>query len=110
MKVQEIVEKLNLKEVVICDKMREVNSAYCGDFLSFAISKQGDDCIWFTIMNNVNVAGVASLTDCALIVLCDAVEPDEMLKTRAQSQGINLAISKADVYNTAVAFSRLRKI
>lgn len=104
MKVQEIIEKLNLMAENIADGEREIKSCYCGDFLSFSISRQGDSCIWLTVMNNVNVAGVATLTDCALIVLCEGTHPDEALKAIAQTSGINIARTDMSVYDAAVAF------
>ena len=52
---------------------RAVESGYCGDFLSNIISRAPDSCAWLTVMNNVNVAAVATLIDCACIVLCEGV-------------------------------------
>ena len=107
MKVIDAIEKMGLTACNIADGKREIKSAYCGDFLSFSISKQGDSCIWFTVMNNVNVAGVASLTDCALIVLCDGVLPDEGLNSRAKMAGINVAITEKSVYEAAVEYYKI---
>lgn len=104
MKVKEVIEKLNLIPEVVADGEKEIKSAYCGDFLSFSISRQGDSCIWFTVMNNVNVAGVATLTDSALIVLCEDTRPDAALKARAETSGINVARTSMSVYDAAVAF------
>lgn len=109
MKVNEIIEKLNLTAEHIADGERGIKSAYCGDFLSFSISRQGESCIWFTVMNNVNVAGVASLTDCSLIVLCEGTRPDEALKNRCEHSGINIARTDMSVYDAAVAFHTATK-
>ncbi|MBR2323717.1 MAG: hypothetical protein IKA97_02225 [Clostridia bacterium] len=107
MKTVDVIEKMGLTPVVMADGNREIKSAYCGDFLSFSISKQGEACIWFTVMNNVNVAGVASLTDCALIVLCEGVLPDEALTIRAKMVGINIAKTEKSAYQAAIDYYKI---
>ncbi len=77
---------------------REIESGYCGDFLSNIISRAPDSCAWLTVMNNVNVAAVATLIDCACIVLCEGVEPDGPLKARAEMQGIWILGAKQNVF------------
>ncbi len=84
---------------VFCEgEDREIESGYCGDFLSNIISRAPDACAWLTVMNNVNVAAVATLIDCACIILCEGVEPDEALKNRAQMQSIWLLGAKENVF------------
>ena len=107
MKVRKFLDEMKAKEVNIVDDTLEIQSAYCGDFLSYAISSQEENCIWFTIMNNVNVLGVATLTDCSLIVLCSGVLPDESMLNKAKIQGINICAVEGSVYETAVAFSKI---
>ncbi len=77
---------------------REIESGYCGDFLSNIISRAPDSCAWLTVMNNVNVAAVATLIDCACIILCEGVEPDGPLKARAEMQGIWILGAKQNVF------------
>ena len=76
MTVSEFAEKAGC--VVFSEgEEREIGSGYCGDFLSNIISRATDDCAWLTVMNYVNVAAVATLIDCACIILCEGVAPDE---------------------------------
>ena len=86
---------------------REIESGYCGDFLSNIISRATDACCWLTVMNNVNVAAVATLIDCACIVLCEGVEPDAQLFERAKTAGIWLLGANANVYETAKTVCRI---
>ena len=79
----------------------EIKNGYCGDFLSNVISRAPDACAWLTVMNNVNVAAVATVVDCACVVLCESVAPDEPLAARAKTQNINLLGCSKDVYQTA---------
>ena len=80
---------------------REIESGYCGDFLSNIISRAPDSCAWLTVMNNVNVAAVATLIDCACIILCEGVAPDDALAARAKMQSAWLLGAKGNVYEEA---------
>ncbi len=106
MKVFEIAEKLNVKKQVEGEN-HDVESVYCGDFLSFAISKQGEKACWLTVMNNVNVMGVASLCDTSMIILCDGTSPDENMSKRANMMGVSIFSTEESVYQIAVKLSQL---
>ena len=88
---------------------RAIETGYCGDFLSNIISRAPDACAWLTVMNNVNVAAVATLIDCACIILCEGVEPDEALYKRAESLGIWIlgANENENVFEAAKTVARL---
>ena len=86
---------------------RAIESGYCGDFLSNIISRATDSCAWLTVMNNVNVAAVATLIDCACIVLCEGTEPDEALYARANALGIWILGTGENVFEAAKTVARL---
>ena len=86
---------------------REIETGYCGDFLSNIISRATDACAWLTVMNNVNVAAVATLIDCACIILCEGVEPDEALYARANALGIWVLGANENVFEAAKKVARL---
>ena len=86
---------------------RTVEHGYCGDFLSNVISRAPASCAWLTVMNNVNVAAVSTLIDCACIVLCEGVGPDAALAARAETLGIWLLGTDADVFGAAKQISAL---
>ncbi len=106
MKVTDAIERLKGNPVVLGDTTKEVHAYYAGDFLSFAISKQEENCMWFTVMNNVNVAGVATLTDCSLIVICDGIQPDEQLVEKAKAEKLNICTVEAPMYDAIVRYMR----
>ena len=80
---------------------RTVENGYCGDFLSNVISRAPDSCAWLTVMNNVNVAAVATLIDCACIVLCESVSPDEAFSSRARQLGLWVLGTQENAFNAA---------
>ena len=81
---------------------REIESGYCGDFLSNIISRAPDSCAWLTVMNNVNVAGVAALAEIGAIVLCEGVVPDPVLCDKCRAEEISLLTTRLDVFSACV--------
>ncbi len=107
MTVQELSSELNLSVLVEGDLSKEVTGGYCGDLLSWVMSRcQSGDC-WFTVMGNINCAAVAVLTDCACVVLTENAPLDGDAKSRAQMQGINILQSDKNAYQLAVELGKL---
>lgn len=104
MTVNDIVKVLNASVIVSSDK--SVESFYAGDFLSRVMGKAPSKCCWFTVMNNVNVAGVATLADVSVILLCEGVKPDERLSDKCRSEGIALLTTDLDVYSAIVKLNQ----
>lgn len=86
---------------------REIESGYSGDFLSNIISRAPENCCWLTVMNNVNVAAVATLIDCACILLCEGTEPDEQFFQRANQLGIWVLGTRLNVYEAGKTVAKL---
>ncbi len=103
MTVEKLNEIIEGKDSLIQDGGKEIMSFYAGDFLSNVISKAGEAAAWFTVMNNVNVAGVAVLTEAAAVVICEGAAPDQNLKNRAAAQGINLLLTDLPVFEACAA-------
>lgn len=71
-------------------KARKIEKFYIGDLLSWVMGNADGNCCWLTIMSNVNVAAVATLTDCSCVVLCEGVKPDQALCDKMKEHGIYL--------------------
>jgi len=67
---------------------REVHGGYCGDLLSWVMSKAQADNAWITIMSNTNIVAVAVLTDVACVILCEDVAPEEECLKKALEQEV----------------------
>jgi hypothetical protein len=103
MSIEELKTKLNAKELVASEKDREIKAFYAGDFLSRVMGRMEPDSAWFTIVDNVNVAGVAVLADAAAVVLCEGVMPDAALLAKAKQQCINLLATEMTVFAACCA-------
>lgn len=104
MKVKEIVDLIDAKVFSSGDMDKEIESVYTGDLLSHVMSKIGKNALWVTIMNNVNVCAVASLSETSVVVLCESVAPDEMLIEKAKKEEINLVNTSLSAYEVIKKF------
>ena len=109
MTLQELTNSLDLTVFHLAEPERAVTGAYCGDLLTWVMANAPADGAWLTIMSNVNVAAVASLTDVSCVILTEGVNPDQPLLARAQSQGVNLLGTPLSTYDCAVRLGSLLK-
>ncbi|HOO25506.1 MAG TPA: DRTGG domain-containing protein [Clostridiales bacterium] len=96
----------------LCGKelaQREVTGCYCGDLLSFVMSRAKSGDAWLTVMGHLNSIGVAALTDAACIVLTENAPLDPQALERAMQNDIIVLRTDRPTYETAVALSDLFK-
>ena len=106
MNLSEIIAPLSLT-VVNGDVDWEFDGVYAGDFLSRAMSRVEADNLWITIMNNVNVIAVASLTDAAAVILAEDVALMNDALAAAVEKGVTILSSPLSVYEICASLSRL---
>lgn len=97
MKVNDIASVIEAR--VICgDDAKNFEGVYVGDLLSRAMSHVECDNIWVTIMSNINVVAVATLTEPAAIVLAEGVVLQEDALNGAQENGITVLSTELSAY------------
>ena len=79
----------------------EISSCYVGDLLSWVMGRAQPGSVWITIMSNVNVAAVANLTDVALVIFAESVEPDSELYDRMSKADALFCKSPLSAYELA---------
>lgn len=107
MTVEHFSEMTGFTAIILPDKSREVQGAYVGDLLSWVMGRAKSDNAWITIMSNLNVIAVATLTDVSCVIFAEGVVPDKELIDVAESKGVNLLKTEMSSYDTAVTVSRL---
>lgn len=107
MTVCELKEKLSLTVFWEGDGDREITGGYAGDLLSWVMGRCREGDCWITIMSNRNVAAVAQLTDCALVILSEGVRPDPDALEAFKTLGMNLLGSQADTFSLCRAVGEL---
>ncbi len=105
MTVQELVTATDFKPLVLPEPEREINGAYIGDLLSWVMGRANADNIWITIMSNLNVIAVASLSDVACVLLTENVTLDDELIKTANDKGINVLTTSLATYEAAIKVS-----
>ena len=101
MTVNELCTTCGFELICMPDGERSVSGVYIGDLLSWVMGRANEDNAWITIMSNVNVIAVASLSDVACVILAEGVSLDDALKETAQQKEINVLSSKLPAYETA---------
>lgn len=92
--------------VAVQGETREITSVFTCDLLSWAMGRAREDCAWCTVMGNVNSIAVATLSDCACIVLChDAVLMDDA-KERAALEGVPVFTTQMPAFEAGVAIAK----
>jgi hypothetical protein len=96
---------------ILCGSARalqeNVEGGYCGDLLSWVISRAVAGGVWITIMSNPNVAAVAMLASVSCVLLAEDVEPDPPLLEKAISEDIPLLRSPKSTFELAGQISAL---
>ena len=104
MTVQNLIDDFSL-EVLCCGEnaaQKEVTGGYCGDLLSWVMSKSEEGDCWLTVMGNVNSIGVAVMTDVACILLTENAAFDDDAKLRAEQNGVIVLRSRENAFDLAV--------
>ncbi len=107
MDVKELVEKLDLE--VLCGENleRKITGCYCGDLLSWVMSRAQEGDVWLTVMGNINSIGVAVLADVACIVLTENAALDNDALNRAKQNDVIILRTDKNSYQMAAAISKM---
>ncbi len=107
MLVNELLKYDTFKALAMPDGEREIEGVYIGDLLSWVMGKAKSGDAWITIMSNVNILAVATLTDCACIILSENVIPDTEIIETAKSKDINLLTFSGSSFDAAVLLQQI---
>ena len=109
MTVENLYSADGLKTVCKGDASKEITGVYCCDMLSVAMSKAPAGACWVTVVSNLNTLAVASLTDCACVIIAGGVAVGDDVRAKAESEGISVFTSEEPVFETALAVHKLLK-
>ena len=104
MKLSELIKELNLTVLTAENYTdREIGGCYIGDLLSWVMGRAKQNDVWITIMNNINIVAVASLADCACVLLCEGVSAEGEVIEKADEEGIVILKSEKTAYELSIA-------
>lgn len=107
MTVTDLQNALSLTSVSLPEGDREIEGVYIGDLLSWVMGRAQADNVWLTIMSNLNIVAVATLSDVSCIILCEGVTLDETVKSTAETKGVNILATHKTAYETAKCLAEL---
>lgn len=101
MKVNDIISVIEAN--LVCGNAdRELDGIYVGDLLSRAMSHVESDNVWITIMSNINVVAVATLTEPSAVVLAEGVLLQDDAFKSAIENGITVLSTDLSAYEVCV--------
>ena len=105
MTVEQLSRECGFKVLSLPEPERVVSGAYMGDLLSWVMGRARENNAWITIMSNINVAAVASLSDVSCVILSEGVTLEGEVLAVCADKGVNVLSSELDSYNTALKIS-----
>ena len=106
MTVSELAALTGFRVLAMPNGTQEITDVYIGDLLSWVMGRAKEGDAWITIMSNKNIVAVATLSECASVILAEGVEPDEGVAELAEQKGINLLSTEMSAYRAALEISR----
>ena len=107
MTVRDLILPLELEVLCEGDLDRPVAGGYCGDLLSWVMSRAPADSAWFSVMGNVNAIAVCVLAELPCLILCENAALDTAARDRARLENITILRSPKDAFTLSVALSTL---
>lgn len=89
------------------DLDRKISKPFCCDLLSVAMGKASNNCVWITVMGNINTLAIASLADVACIVLAEGSFLDEIATEKAKKEGITVLFTNEPIFESALLISEM---
>ena len=102
MTVAELAAGCGFEVLCLPDPEREVDGVYIGDLLSWVMGRARQDNAWITIMSNVNVIAVGTLSDVSCILFAEGVLPEADIIEIARAKGVNLLLTPMPAYEAAI--------
>lgn len=103
MKISELIATLQLELLTASAyEDREIKGCYVGDLLSWVMGRAKSQDVWITVMSNINIVAVASLTDAACILIAENVSVEENVLEKADAQNVVIVRSPLSGYELSV--------
>ena len=109
MKVKNLADSELFNAIALPQGDREIDGVYACDLLSWVMGRAKCDNAWITIMSNINILAVASLSDVSCIILAEGVTLEQEVIDTALDKEINILSTDKTAYEIAVGLSELLK-
>lgn len=106
MTVNQLAKEYNLSVLSMPNGDREVQGGYVGDLLSWVMGRAQADQAWITIMSNINIVAVASLSDVSCIILSEGVTIEQDIIDTAIEKDVNILSTDLSSFEIASLISK----
>ena len=105
MTVYDLSKNSQFNVLTMPEPERQIDGVYIGDLLSWVMGRAQCDNVWITIMSNINVIAVASLSDVSCVLLAEDVTLDNEVLETAKAKGVNILSTPLAAYEAALKVS-----
>jgi len=108
LKVNELVQKLELE--VLCEGesfFSDIDGCFAGDLLSLAMSNVRAGNVWITVQTNMNILGIASLTEASCTIVANGMNIPDAVIEKAKEENICLLRSEKGMYELCLSVGEL---
>lgn len=108
MTVQNLKDKLNLE--IICPGNGldcEINGCYATDLLSLAMANVEKDNLWITVQTNMNILGIAALSEAACVIIAQNMNIPQSVTDKAFEESICILRSELPAYELCLEIGKL---
>lgn len=98
MKIDFLVKKHRMSLLTGNLDGREFEGVYVSDLMSYAIKNVQKDNIWVTVQDNMNIIAIASLKECAAIVIAESHFVSEAVIRKAKEENIVLIQTEKKIF------------
>lgn len=108
MLVKKFAEEMEMTVLSGGDELdKDISGVYVCDLLSWVMSKANKGDAWITVLTNLNVVAVATLTEVACVIIPEGIVVDEAILRRADAEGIVILGSQMNAYEICCKAQRL---
>ena len=104
---RELKENLSLEVINESDSSLEITGGYVGDLLSWVMGRAKNGDVWITIMTNLNILAVASLSDVSCVLIAENSEITEEVINTAKEKQINIYRSEKSAFELCGEINKL---
>ena len=109
MTVDNFVKASGFKVIALPSPEKEIDGVYIGDLLSWVMGRAEAGNLWITIMSNINVVAVASLSEVSSVILTEGVTLEEEVLRVASEKGVNVISTTLSSYDASIRISEILK-
>ncbi len=99
---QEFIKRCNFTVINEGDNLnRKVETPFCCDLLSIAMSRMPVGAVFVTVMGNINTLAVASLTEVACVILAEGITLDAAALSKSKREGVTILATDLPIFEAA---------